>query len=186
MKLSVKPRKIDTKSAAKASRRNGQIPAIVYHKEKEGESISVNEAEFQTALRNVKSGHLPTTIFKLTDENGKVRDSIVKDIQYHPTSYKVLHLDFEPLEKSVPVKVKVPIVITGEADSIGVKLGGVVRIVIRHIRVECLPEHIPTSFEVDVKDMNVGQVVKIKDLKLPNNLRLLVRAEEVAVSMVKR
>ncbi len=186
MKLQVQPRTVDTKSKVKAARRNGQIPAIIYHKEKEGESILVNESEFQAALRAVKSGHLPTTIFKLTDEKGASRDAIIKDIQYHPTSYKVIHLDFEPLQKEVPVKVKVPIVITGEADSVGVKLGGVVRIVMRHIRVECLPSDIPENFVVDVKDMNMGQVVKVKDLKLPNTLRPLVRGEEVAVTMVKR
>lgn len=186
MKLNVKSRSLSTKAQIKEMRREGFIPAIIYHKEKEGETISVSKTEFQAALRSIKSGHLPTTIFELIDGKGKSRRAIVKDIQYKPTNYDIIHLDFEELHDNVPVKVKVPVVITGEADSVGVKLGGVVRIVIRHVPVEVMPKDIPTSFAVDVTNMNVGEAVRVEGLKIPNTMRPLVKVKEVAVSMVKR
>lgn len=186
MKLNIKPRTISKKSEIKEMRREGGIPAIIYHKDKEGEMITVNKTEFQAALRAIKSGHLPTTIFEMNDGKGKARRVIVKDIQYKPTNYDIIHLDFEELHDDVPVKVKVPVEITGEADSVGVKLGGVVRIVIRHVPVEVMPAHFPTAFMVDVTQMNLGETIRVEQLKIPNTMKPLVRVQEVAVSMVKR
>jgi len=186
MKLNVKPRTLSKKSEINEMRREGGIPAIIYHKDKEGEMIVVNKTEFQAALRAIKSGHLPTTVFELIDGKGKGRRVIVKDIQYKPTNYDIIHLDFEELHDNVPVKVKVPVVITGEADSVGVKLGGVVRIVIRHVPVEVMPKDMPTSFVVDVTQMNVGEAIRVEQLNIPNTMRPLVKVKEVAVSMVKR
>lgn len=186
MKLAVKDRALGKKSEIKALRRQGSIPAVIYHKEKEGETVAVDKNELQAILRHIKSGHLPTTVFELNDSKGKSRKAIVKAIQYNPVNYEIIHLDFEELHDKVPVKVKVPLSIVGEADSVGVKLGGVVRVVIRHVPVECLPKDLPEAFVVDVTNLNVGQTIRVEDLKIPNTLRPLVRTKEVAVSMVKR
>jgi large subunit ribosomal protein L25 len=186
MRLEVKNRPHGKKSAIKRLRREGYVPAVIYHKEKEGENVSVCATEFGAHLRSVVAGRLPTTIFTLSDEKSKSRKAIIKDIQYNPINYSVIHLDFEELHDNVPVKVKVPIMITGEADSVGVKLGGVVRLVIRHVKVECLPKDIPAFFEVSVKDMNLFDVIRLGDIKMPNTVRPLVDTKEVAVSMVKR
>ena len=96
-------------------------------------------AEFEAVLRKLPKGYLPTTIFEL-DMEGKTKKAIVKDIQYHPTTYRILHLDFLILEPKITVDVKVPINCIGEADCVGVKLGGFVRPVKRHVEVRCLPD----------------------------------------------
>ena len=138
-------------------------------------------------MRHVAPGRLPTTVFTLDNGAGKGRRAIIKDIQYDPVSYRVIHIDFEELHDKVPVKVKVPIVIQGEMDSAGIKLGGMIpRIVIRNVKVECLPKDIPTFFVVNVKDMVVGDVLKLKELDMPKTVRPLMKMDSVAVSMVKR
>lgn len=186
MKLTLKKRGSERKSDSAKLRREGMIPAIIYHKEKAGETIAIPSGEFTAHLRHVQPGHLATTVFSLSGEGGKERKVIIKDIQYRPTNYDVIHLDFEELHDKVPVKVKVPIMIEGEADSVGVKLGGVVRIVIRHVKVQCLPKDIPAFFKVNVREMNLGQVKRLSELQIPNNVRPLMDLNEVAITMVKR
>lgn len=186
MKLKFQERSIEQNKEAKRLRRNGKIPAIIYSDGKEGKSIAIESQEFQTALRQVKKGHLATTIFELKDDSGKTHKAIVKDIQYHPTTYTILHLDFEELHSDVYVNVKVPIECTGAADCQGIKLGGVLRQVIRALKVRCLPKNMPASFKVDIAHMGIKDSKRLKDLSLPDNVRPLADLNEVAVVIVKR
>ena len=114
----------------------------------------------------MKSGHLPTTVFTLADGKTRAR-VIIKDIQYHLTTYNVSHIDFGELIDDVPVSVKVPVKCTGVADCVGVKLGGFLRQVVRHVKIECLPQRIPSEFMVDVKDLGIRQTKRLKDIKMP-------------------
>lgn len=142
MNLTAKKRAEARKSEMKQMRRDGDIPAVFYAPGQTAESILVNGKEFETALREIQQGLLSTTIFTLNID-GKKHKAIVKDIQYHLTTYKVIHLDFEELKEDVPVQVKVPINCIGANDCVGIKLGGFLRQVIRTIKVECLPKQIP-------------------------------------------
>lgn len=185
MKLTITPRTGDKKSDVKKIRREGNIPAILYSPKGKQERLIVNGDEFNAVLREMKPGHLPTTIFTLSDGTTEKR-AIVKDIQYYLTTYKVSHLDFEELEEEVPVTVRVPIACTGVVDCVGVKLGGFLRHVIRHVRVACLPRHIPSEFQVDVRDLGIRQSRRLKDIALPEGVRPLANLEEVVVVIAKR
>ncbi len=123
MKLAVKQRVGEKKKDVKDVRREGNIPAIIYSSKGQPEKLEVNGTEFQAILREMKSGQLPTTLFTLHDGN-KERRAIIKDIQYHITSYIVTHIDFEELVDGVTVCVKVPVNCTGVAECMGIKLGG--------------------------------------------------------------
>src|SRR5690348_11485465 len=138
MKLTVKPRVGEKKSDIKQIRREGNIPAIVYSSKGQPKKIVVDGVEFSAVLRQMQLGHLPTTLFTLVDGNAQQR-VIIKDVQYDLTTYNVAHLDFAELVDDVPVSVKVPVTCTGVAECVGVKLGGFLRQVLRHIKVECLP-----------------------------------------------
>lgn len=185
MELTVKARESEKKSDVKKIRREGDIPSILYSSKTAPETLIINGTEFASALRQIKSGQLPTTIFTL--KGGKhQRRAIVKDIQYHLTTYNVTHLDFEELADDVPVCVKVPVNCVGVADCIGVKLGGFLRQVVRHVKVECLPRHIPDQFLLDVKDLGIRQSKRLKDIVLPKGIRFLARPEEVLVVIAKR
>ena len=185
MKLTVKPRIGDKKSDIKQIRREGDIPAIIYAVKGQPQKVIVNGVEFSAILRHMKSGRLPTTVFTLID--GKTETKvIVKDIQYHLTTYSVSHIDFAELVDNVPVSVKVPITCTGIVECVGVKLGGFLRQVARHVKVECLPKSIPTEFEVDVKDLGIMQSRRLKDVKIPEGVRPLADMEEVLVVIAKR
>lgn len=186
MKLQMSSRTAGKKSETKQLRREGKIPAIIYVKGNPGESISVRSDELMAHMRKVQSGHLPVTIFNLVTSKGKQRPSIIKEIDYHPTTYDVRHLDFEELHDDVPVNVKVPIEFVGVADCVGIKQGGALRQVIRYLRVRCLPRDIPTSFELNVRDMGPQDSRKLGDLPIPSTVRPLADLNEVAAVIVKR
>ena len=186
MKLTIKSRAGSSKCEPKQIRRDRAIPAIVYSQGKEGNKISVGQKEFEAALRQLKKGHLPVTVFELVDEEGVSRKAIVKDIQYHPTTYAVLHLDFLQLFEEVPVNVRVPIELTGGADCVGVKLGGVVRQVIRYLKVRCLPNVIPAQFQIAIEDLNIKQSRRLAAIVMPEGVRPLADLNEVAVVIAKR
>lgn len=186
MKLKALTRTTEKKKDAKRLRRAGQIPAIIYSQGNPGEAVSVDDHEFLTLLRGIEKGSLPSTVLTLTDEAGKERSVICKGIEYHPTTYKILHLDFQELKKDAKVCFKVPLSFTGEADCIGIKQGGFLRQVIRHVPVECLPKDMPTQFVLDVRQLEITHTKRLKDIAWPKGVRPLMPVEEVAVVIAKR
>jgi large subunit ribosomal protein L25 len=186
MKLSVKARGAERKSESKAIRREGNIPAIIYGKGKENEPVAVNGVDFEKALRESQKGHLPTIVFTLVGEDGSERKALVKDVQYHRTTYKTLHLDLEELQDDVPVQVNIPIEFTGAAECAGIKLGGVLRKVIRRLRVKCLPKDLPAFFELDVRELALKGTRRLADIALPAGVQPQQDLNEVAVVIAKR
>jgi large subunit ribosomal protein L25 len=185
MNLTAKKRAGETKGANNQIRRSGNIPAVLYSSGEPGVSIEVEGAEFQTALRNIKKGHLSTTVFDLEVE-GKKTKAIVKGIQYHRTTYDIIHLDFEELKADVPVSVKVPIEFTGVADCVGVKLGGAVRQIIRNVKVECLPKDIPSAFTLDIRELKMKQSKRLSDIQMAEGIKPVAATDEVVVVIAKR
>jgi large subunit ribosomal protein L25 len=185
MKLSITKRTNVRKSDTLNVRREGNVPAILYSAGQEPVEVVISGPELQAMLRNVKPGRLSTTIIDLNDEKGVVK-ALVKDIQYEPTTYKVIHIDFQKLNEQDKVRVKVPIEFIGSADCSGIKLGGFLRPIIRYVNVECLPKDIPSFFELSVADLGMRQSKRIKDLMFPQGVRSLTKVDEVAVVIAKR
>jgi len=185
MELKAKKREAVRKGETKQIRREGGIPAVLYGVHRESESIAIDRAEFEAHLRSIKKGELATSRFHLKGE-GVDCEAIVKDIHYHPTTYDILHLDFEALEKGVEVKLNVPIEFTGVADCAGIKLGGVLRPVIRSLRVRCTPENLPARFTLDVRELLLRQTKRLRDIDLPKGVTPLGKMDEVAVVIAKR
>jgi large subunit ribosomal protein L25 len=185
MKLAVKERVGEKKQDLKQIRRDGNIPAVIYSSKSQPKTLVIDGSQFSAILRGMKRGQLPTTTFVLNDGK-KERRAIIKDIQYHLTTYQVSHIDFEELIDNVPVNVKVPVNCVGVVDCVGIKLGGFLRQVIQHVKVECLPDQIPAEFLIDVKDLGIRQSRRLKDIDLPKGVKPLTSLEEVIVVIAKR
>lgn len=184
MKLTLTKRAGGTKGDAKKIRREGNIPAVFYAKGHAVEQVVVPGAEFQAILRSLKQDQLSTRTFALSYE-GKTHKAIIKDIQYHPATYAIEHIDFVMLFDHQPVTVSVPLEITGAAECEGIKLGGTLRQVIRKLKVSCLPKDIPHRFEIDVRDLGIAQSKRLGDISMPANVRSLMPMKEVAVVVAK-
>lgn len=185
MKLTVRKREKLTKSETAKIRREGDIPAVLYGQGAENEMAVVQGEEFRAILRNMPAGLLSTTRFELHD--GKhVRHAIIKDIQYHRTTYAVEHLDLMLLDEKKEVTVQVPLRITGVDECVGIKLGGFQRNVKRMLKVRCLPKDIPHGLSLDIRNLNINESKRLSDVELPNNVRPLAKMSEVAVVIAKR
>lgn len=186
VEIPIVSRQKQTKGQVKALRRTGQLPAVLYSAANPAEAISLSTDDFKTVLRTCRSGFLPTTIFKLVEANGKTKRAVVKDIQYHPTTYDVLHLDFQELHDDKPITLKVPVECINQVDCAGIKLGGFLRPIMRHLRVTCLPKNIPSHFAVDIKDVGLNGFRKVKDIQIPTGVTYLGKPEDVVLSIVKK
>lgn len=185
MKLNAHKRTNKKSNDNAALRRFGEIPAVLYKKNNANEIIALNADEFQAIIREIKPGQLATNVFDLIID-GKEIKAIVKGIQYHPTTYKIIHLDFQELTKDSTVKVNVPVSCVGISDCVGIKLGGFLRQVLRSVKVECSSDAIPKEFVVDVKDLGIRQTKRLSDLALPKNVKPLAAMNEVLVVIAKR
>ena len=185
MKLTVFSRKESKRSQLNEIRRNGNVPAVIYGQGRDNENITIQGDDLRAVLRNMKSGLLATTVFELHDGK-KTHRAIVKDIQYHPVSYAVLHVDFAVLKDDMPVTVNVPINVVGQGECAGIKLGGFLRQVLRTLRVTCLPKHIPAEFVLDITKLDVTQSLKLSDISIPASVRPLGKMNQVAVVIAKK
>jgi large subunit ribosomal protein L25 len=183
--VTCKPRETQKKGDNKRLRREGFIPFVVYSKGKTAESGMVLKTEIEAAMRSIRPGFLPTTLFSLKMEKGKALSVLAREVQYDPTSYAIDHLDFMELDEKTPVIVKVPVELTNTVDCIGVKLGGFLQYVMRHVKVRCLPKDIPSHFQVDVKELNIAQTRRVRDLVLPSGVTCLDSMDAVVVTIAK-
>ncbi len=185
MELTVAKRTTGKKSAAKVLRREGQIPAVVYSKGEKSIDISVNATDFRKILSQIEPGSLSTRIFTLNHIEGEALQVIVKDIQYNVVTYDVIHLDFQTLEKNNEIAVNIPIRLTGVVDCVGVKLGGMLQQIVKKVKVRCLPEHLPEAFEINVKDLGIGQSLSLRDMNIPQTVRPLMDLKDTVVVVTK-
>jgi large subunit ribosomal protein L25 len=183
--VTCKAREDQSKGDVKRLRREGFIPIVVYSQGKKAKSGTVPRTEIEAVMRNLRPGFLSTTIISLKDEKGDARTVVVREIQYKPTSYEILHIDFMELHEKTPVEIKIPVEIENTVDCVGIKLGGFLQSVMRHVKVKCLPKAIPSHFAIDVKELNIGQTKRVSDVIVPPGVTCLDAIDKVIVTIGK-
>lgn len=157
-----------TKNDARRVRAAGKVPAVLYGAGKNAQSLSLDPRQVARILHS-QTGH--NTIFDLTLEGERTKAMIV-DWQYEPIKGALLHIDLKRIAMDQRLTVEVPIVLKGEAE--GVKLqGGILEQLLREIEIECLPDDIPSSIEVDVSSLVIGKVLRVSDLPHDQKLKFL-------------
>ena len=141
-----------------------QIPAIIYGGNQDPQSLTLIRKDLEKALENEAFYSHVLTI----DVAGDKQKAILKDLQRHPAKDRVMHADFLRVDDKVAIKVHVPIHFINEETSIGVKLqGGMIQHQLTDIEVQCLPGDIPEYIEVDMQEVETGQIVHLSDIALP-------------------
>ncbi len=185
MKLNVSKRSKEKKEELTSIRVEGDIPAVLYQKGGEGIPIRIKGDEFAAHMRKIAMGYLSTTVFEF-ELDGKNHRVLVKEIQYHKTTYKTLHIDFMELVEDRPITVNVPLNFKGLEACAGIKLGGFLRMVRRHLKVRCLPKDLPTEVSVDVSGLALNQSRRVKDLPIAAGVRCLFPMNEAVAVISKR
>lgn len=169
-----KRNKID-KASRSALRKEGKVPAIFYSKHHEPMPVQVSERAIHPLVFTSKT-HLITLNVEGHDE----LDCIIKDVQFDPTTEKIVHIDLLGLKKGEKIEIEVPVQLVGSA--IGIKEGGILQHTLHKVQISCLPVDIPEHLEIDVTNLKLGQAIHISDLSY-DNLTLLNNSESIIASV---
>jgi large subunit ribosomal protein L25 len=155
------------KGSARKIRAAGSIPAVVYRDGNAASHITLDPAEIEGVFRRSNDRNTLVAI----DADGQSRTCLVKDVQRHPLSQKIMHMDFYEVSASEDVRVEVNIVPVGIPA--GVKLGGRLRILRRTVVLTCKPADIPSVIEADVSEVSVGKFLKLSDVPTPKGTQFV-------------
>jgi large subunit ribosomal protein L25 len=175
------------KAAVGRLRRDGLIPAVVYKHGEKPTAMKLLKKDFLKTL-HTKAGENVIITLKIAKakDTDKPRTTsktvLIKEIQENPVSDDIIHIDFNEISLTEMIKVKVPIAEKGEA--VGVKRDeGILEHILWEVEVECLPTQIPEKLEVDVSNLEIGQDIFIKDIAVPEGVKILEDSEAIVFSV---
>jgi large subunit ribosomal protein L25 len=162
-------------------RRKGRVPGIFYGPGNQATSLSFDGREFQLKIGGLEGSHL----IQLTSPHPALQDKIVilKEVQRHPVTSDVLHVDLYEVDVNKTLTVTVPLHFIGKAE--GVTAGGILQTLMREISVECLPRNIPEFMEVDVSHLKINESIHIADIVLPPGVNAVFDTNEAVVTVTQ-
>lgn len=183
IEVSAEKRTLQGKGASRRLRGSGIVPGIIYGGENEAQSIQLvhNDLYHQLALEAFHASILTINVA------GKKEPVLLRDIQWHPFKRQVLHVDFQRVDKSKKIHMKVPLHFINADVSPGVKTsGGIVSHVLTEVDISCLPKDLPEFISVDLVDLTAGHTLHLSDLVLPKNVEIpmLVKGEDLPVATI--
>jgi len=161
LRLVAKPREDLGKGPARRARRNGWVPGILYGSGEKNLAILVPSRELNDLIR--KTGGEKVLIDLVIGDESKL--TTVQEIQRHPVSGQIIHVDFMILHRGKEVEIEIPVVTSGTAP--GVKKGGILDVITHSLRVRALPKDLPPHIEIDISGLDVGGVIHVKDISVP-------------------
>ena len=156
-KLDVSNRTELRSKGARALRKKGLIPGVLYYAGEENVNISIEKSVLFHAMQSGQR------IFEI-DQDGDSQYTMIKQLQYHPVTDEVIHIDLMRVRRSEKITISVPLVLIGE--SIGVKEGGVVSQSLNQIEISCFPTDVPEQIELNIEDLELNSAKNVGDLEL--------------------
>src|SRR4029453_9467932 len=168
------------KGAARAERRAGRLPGVIYGTNKPPMTISVDYPELR---RRILAGRFLTTIYDI-DLEGKKHRVIPRDFPLDPVRDFPLHVDFMRLGEDATIRISVPLHVVNSETAPGIKRGGTVNIVTHALELECSVDNIPQYIEADASGLEIGYSLHLSDIKLPSGVKSLTRTDATLVTIV--
>ena len=156
------------KGASRRLRREGKVPAILYGADRAPRALTVMQKDLLLLLQN--EGFYSSVITLRVDD--KEQPAILKDLHRHPARPIILHMDLQRVRDDVEIRMNVPLHFLGENVAPGVKAGGTVSRIMNDLEVVCLPKFLPEYIEIDLSAVELDDVVKLSDVKLPEGVEL--------------
>ncbi len=166
------------KGVARKLRRAGRVPGVVYGGGEETVPVSMEARE---ALLLFQSISVENTILNLMVDEGEAERALVREVQVHPYRTELLHVDFLRVQRGVAIEVHVPVHVVGVPA--GVREGGILEHIVHDITVKCVPSRIPEAIEVDVSHLVTGDVLRVRDLEMPEDVENLADPDQAVCSV---
>ena len=166
------------KGPARQMRFNGRIPAVIYGRVRNAESLSISKNDIDQVL---KDGATSSTVIEMTLD-GKSENVLMREIQRHPVSQVVQHVDFYAIRAGETITVKVSIHLEGIPSGVR-NAGGTLDQVLREVIISVLPRHIPERVSLDVSELEIGQSLHVSDLDIPE-AKVMIDAEAIICSVI--
>jgi large subunit ribosomal protein L25 len=172
--LATKPRPDHGTRPSRQLRKQGLVPAVVYGHKKAPVPIALGQKDLETALRH----HARIVDLQL---DGKTETAVIQEVQHDHLGKEVLHVDFKRVSKDERIEVAVAVELKGTPAGVG--HGGILDQPLHDLDVECLAVAIPESIRVNIADLQIGQAVHVKDLTLPEGVKVLNDPEAIVVQL---
>ncbi len=169
------------KGAARATRRAGKVPGVIYGEKQAPVCIQLDPRVLWAQI--TKSGFF-TQLFDVDLGAAGKHRCLARDVQMHPVTDQPIHVDFMRVSADHAIHVKVPVHFVNDIKSPGIKKGGVVNVELHEIDVTCSPEAIPHEFVIDLAGMEIGQSVHLKDITLPAGVKLHHMSPDATVASI--
>lgn len=170
------------KGAARQLRREGKVPGVLYGKGQQPLSITL---PLKDVSMEYARGRFRSRLIDIALDN-KVVKALPKDVQFHPVTDTIEHVDFIKVEPGINLHVMVPVKFSGQDKSPGLKRGGVLNVVRHEIEFVCAPEAIPTHIEVNIAGLDIGTSIHIEDLLLPDNVTPAIKRNFTVATIAGR
>src|ERR1700756_172876 len=178
--LKATARSVGGKGAARAERRAGRVPGVIYGNNQPPVTISVDDTDLR---QRILAGLFLTTICDI-DVEGKKHRVIPRDFHLDPVKDFPIHVDFMRLGEGATIRVSVPLHIVNAETAPGIKRGGTVNIVTHALELECSVDNIPQYVEADASALEIGYSLHLSDIKLPAGVKSLTRTDATLVTIV--
>ncbi len=169
------------KGAARAIRRAGRVPAVIYGDKKDPTTISLEPRELR---KHLDTGSFFSTVYSVDVDGGSAERVLPRDVQFHPVNGRALHVDFLRVTKSTRTNVDVPCVFINEELSPGIKRGGLLNIVRHEIEVMCGVDDIPEQFVFDLTGLDIGDSLHISAITMPEGVAPTITDRDFTVATI--
>lgn len=166
---------------ARALRREGRLPAIIYGAQRDPLSITVDPRDVN---RSLVEGGFFSTVFDIEMGTGEAEQVLPREVQYHPVTDRPMHVDFLRVTAETKINVEVPVYFTNEELSPGLKRGGVLNVVRHTIEVICAVSIIPDRFELDLSGTDIGDSIHVGKISLPEGVETAITDRDFTIATV--
>jgi large subunit ribosomal protein L25 len=161
IRIEASPREQAGKGAARATRRAGKVPAVIYGAKQEATLIALDPRD---VMKELQKGGWQSSLYEVAVD-GRTERTLMRDIQFHPVTDRPLHVDFQRLAAGQLIRLRVPVQFSNEGTCPGIKAGGVLNVVRREVEVMADPDNVPTAFEIDLSDAGIGDSLRWSAVK---------------------
>lgn len=178
--MEVTAREQTTTGGVKTLRRSGMVPGIIYGNNREPAMVAIDR---RAVVKELNRGGFMGRVYEL-NLNGRKQRCLPRDVQLHPVTDVPLHVDFLRLADDAKIAVMVPVLFSNEEECVGLKRGGVLNIVRHEVELLCPNDNIPENIELDLTGRDIGDSLKISDVKLPGDVEATITDRDFTIATI--